>query len=286
VGAAGQPLIAGFVVGGAGPKTLILRAVGPALAGFGVAGEVPDPVLSLYDGSSPANLITEDLGWQNPPSIPAGPWAGLAAPADASAADFSQVGAFGLPPGSEDSAVKITLPAGAYTAEVGPASVAMVTGTPADTGVALVEIYGEDAGDPVAQLINISSRAFVGTGSNALIAGFVVGGSTSQTLLIRASGPALQAFGVSGVLPNPEIQLFDGNNNLIASNFGWGGNPQVVNAATASGAFQWGSPTSGDAAILITLPPGDYSAVVTGQSGNTGVALIEVYAVPPVANSN
>ena len=282
----GDTLIAGFVVRGAGSKTLILRAIGPALAGLGVSGVMPAPVLSLYDAASPANMIAQDLDWQYPPMVPMGPWQGEVAPVEATAADFSQVGAFALTPGSSDSAFKITLPAGAYTSQVGPAVTYMSTGSPTDTGVALAEIYSDDAGAPTTQLVNISSRAFVGTGSNVLIAGFVISGSTSQTVLIRASGPALQPFGVPGVLPDPELQLFDGSENLIASNSSWGGNSQIASASANSGAFQWGNPSSADSAILITLPPGNYTAEVSGQRGDTGVGLIEVCAVPPVVNSN
>ena len=105
-------------------------------------------------------------------------------------------------------------------------------------------------------------------------------------MLVRASGPALQPFGVAGVLPDPLLQLFDGDKNLLASNSGWSGNPEIASASANSGAFQWGNPSSSDAAILITLPPGNYTAQISGQSGDTGVALVEVYAVPPVTNSN
>jgi YVTN family beta-propeller protein len=286
VGDESETLIAGFVTRGAGSTTLILRAVGPSLAGLGVTGFMPEPVLSLFDGNSPANLITTDLGWQNAPSTPAGVWAGQAFPVDATAADFTQVGAFSLAANSYDSAVKIALPAGAYTSQVGIPSIYMGSGASSHSGVALAEIYSAGAGGQAEQLVNISSRAFVGTGSNVLIAGFVISGSTSQTVLIRASGPALQPFGVTGLLADPELQLFDGSQNLIAVNSSWGGNAQVASASANSGAFPWTNPLSGDSAILITLPPGNYTAEVSGQRGDTGVALVEVYAVPALAFTN
>jgi hypothetical protein len=267
----GNILIAGFVVQGGGSKSLILRGVGPTLGTFGVSGTLAAPVLSFYDAANPANLITQDSGWQNPPSVPAGPWSGKATPLDASLADFTQVGAFALTAGSADSAIRITVPAGGYTSEI--------AGTSNGTGVALAEVYDADTGSPSTQLVNISSRAFVGTGGNILIAGFVVSGSTSQTVLIRASGPALAAFGVPGTLPDPQLKLYDINQNLITSNFGWGGKTELVSAAASAGAFPWSNPLSNDSAILITLPPGEYTAQASGASGDTGVALVEVYAV-------
>jgi hypothetical protein len=268
------------VVRGAGSKTLVLRAIGPALSSLGVSDILPDPVLLLYDGFNPANQVTVDSGWQNPPSVPGGPWTGKATPVDATAFDFAQVGAFGLTPGSNDSAIRITLPAGAYSSQVTTAYTSNIAGTKIGTGVALEEVYDEDIGNLGAQLVNLSSRAFVGTGDNILVTGFVVSGSTSQTLLIRASGPALVPFGVPGTLPDPLLQLFDGKQELVASNFRWGGNAQFASAASTAGAFTWNDPSSDDSAILITLPPGNYTAQVAGNSGDTGVALIEVYAMP------
>jgi YVTN family beta-propeller protein len=284
VGTGADVMISGFVVSGSGSKQLILRGIGPGLSGLGVPGTLVDPVLWLYDSASPANLITEDSGWQNPPAAPTGSWAGMVDPSDATAADFTQVGAFGLLAQSTDSAVKVALPDGDYTCEITSTFIDQIAGATTGTGVALAEVYDADTGSPTAQLVNISTRAFVGTGSNALIAGFVIEGSTSQTVLIRAAGPALTPFDVPNPLPDPQLQLFDGNMDLIASSFGWGGNPLIASAAAAVGAFSWSNPSSYDSAILITLPPGNYTAEASGRSGDTGVALIEVYAVPAVVS--
>ena len=128
--------------------------------------------------------------------------------------------------------------------------------------------------------MNLSARVQVGTGANILIAGFVVGGSTSKTVLVRASGPALVPFGVTGTLPDPKLSIINSASATVASNNGWGGNPQIVSAAASVGAFGWGNPSSNDSAILVTLPPGAYTAQVAGASGDTGVALVEVYDVP------
>jgi YVTN family beta-propeller protein len=284
VGTGANVMIAGFVVNGSGSKALVLRGIGPALADFGVPGLLIDPILSLYDSASPANLITGDTGWQNVPLAPSASWAAEVTPLDATAANFAQVGAFELAPHSTDSAIVISLPVGNYTSQVSGAHTLQLDNPTQETGVALAEVYDADPGDPSAQLVNISTRAFVGSGSNILIAGFAIEGSTSKTVLIRASGPALATFGVPATLPDPLVQVLDSDQKLIASDFGWGGQPQIANAAASAGAFRWSEASSNDSAILITLPPGSYTAEASGQSGDTGVALIEVYAVPAASH--
>jgi glucose/arabinose dehydrogenase len=134
------------------------------------------------------------------------------------------------------------------------------------------------------RLINISTRGQVGTGANVLIAGFVIGGTTAKTILVRASGPALVGapFNVAGALPDPQVVLYSsaGGNSVLAANAGWAGNPLIPAAAASVGAFAWANPASSDSALLITLPPGAYTAEVSGVAGDSGVALIEVYDVP------
>src|SRR5271165_6820021 len=130
----------------------------------------------------------------------------------------------------------------------------------------------------IGRLVNISCRATVGTGANILIAGFVVGGAGTtgtEPLLIRGSGPALIGFGVPGTLPDPQLQLYSGS-TLLGTNDGWAGDAQIVSTAAAVGAFAWSSPTSHDAALLEPLA-GAYTAQIAGESGDTGVALAEVY---------
>jgi glycosyl hydrolase family 44/Ig-like domain-containing protein len=267
VGTGANLLIAGFVVGGqgtAGPEPLLIRASGPALVTFGVAGTLPDPQLQLFN-SAPAVLATNDG------------WAGSAPISSAASA----VGAFPwASAASHDSALLESLQGGSYTAQV--------AGQSGDSGVALVEVYdATPAGTytPASpRLVNISTRVQVGSGGNILIAGFVIGGSTSKTVLIRASGPALTAFGVAGTLPDPQLTLYQANasqaSTLLETNGGWGGNTQVAGAAARVGAFEWTSASSLDSAILVTLPPGAYTAQVAGASGDTGVALAEIYEVP------
>jgi hypothetical protein len=148
----------------------------------------------------------------------------------------------------------------------------------------LVEVYDvSPAGSRSAttpRLVNLSARVNAGTGPNALIAGFVISGSTNMTVLIRASGPALAAFGLTGVLSDPKLILQNSATGAtIATNSGWGGDSTIASVAASAGAFQWGSPTSLDSALLITLPPGNYTANVSGASGDTGVSLVEVYEI-------
>lgn len=261
VGTGANILIAGFAVGGAGTsgsEKLLLRGSGPALAPFGVSGTLPDPQLQLYSGS---NVVGSNSAWGGTASI---------------SSTAAAVGAFAWSDSSShDAALLETLGLGPYTAQI--------AGESGDTGIALAEVYdATPAGTytpTTPRIVNISARVQVGTGGNILIAGFAIGGSTSRTVLIRASGPALAGFGVGGTLPDPMLQLLSGS-TVLESKSAWGGNPQISAAAASVGAFAWSSGSSKDSAILVTLPPGPYTAQVSGASGDTGVALVEVYEVP------
>jgi hypothetical protein len=242
---------------------VLIRASGPALVSLGVTGFLPDPDLTLYDAGG---VLASNDDWDGNPQI-------------ASAA--ASVGAFPWTNhSSPDAALEETLAAGPYTA--------LVSGTSADSGVALAEVYdATPAGSRLPttpRLLNISGRAQVGTGANILIAGFVIGGSTSRTVLIRASGPALAQFGVAGTLADPMLQLSrinaDGTSALIGTDTGWGGSAQIAATAATVGAFSWGALATADSALLVTLPPGAYTAEISGTSGDTGVSLAEVYDVP------
>jgi len=134
------------------------------------------------------------------------------------------------------------------------------------------------------RLTNLSARVQVGTGANGVFAGFVIGGTGNETVLIRASGPALalSPFKLTGTLPDPQLTLTNvgvSPNVVITTNAGWGGSASIVNAASAVGAFPWSSTSSKDSAILVTLPPGNYTAGVAGASGDSGIALVEIYEV-------
>ena len=251
IGGAGEDsLIAGFVLRDA-PATLLLRAIGPTLAGFGVAGALPDPRLELVAGSGAVLGANDD--WE---------------PAVAAAA--AGVGAFALPAGSADAALVRTVAAGAATVAATPAR-------GATRGGLLVEVY-QTAG--AGALANLSARARVAGDGGELIAGFVVRGEQAITVLVRATGPALRTLGVGDALPAPRLTLVRDGEVWLA-NAGWAQAPNAADvreAARRTGAFALPL-RSADAAMLVTLPPGAYSAVVAPATGATGVALVEVYEV-------
>jgi hypothetical protein len=148
------------------------------------------------------------------------------------------------------------------------------------TGVALAEVYEVSASGT--RLVNISTRAEVGTGANIIIPGFVIAGTGSDQLLARGDGPALSAFGVSGVLAQPSLSVFDGSGNTIGSNTGWGTNAnpaQIASAAVSVGAFAL-APGGADSAQIVNLSAGAYTMQVSGVANSTGVALAELYEVP------
>jgi len=268
VGKGPNILIAGFIVGGSGTsgsQSLLIRASGPALSPFDVAGTLPDPELQLFSTSSGIDLLATNTGWGGNSEI---------------SSTALSVGAFAwADSASHDAALLEGMAPGPYTANI--------SGENGDSGVALAEIYDATPEGTYApakpRLVNISARVQVGAGGNTLIAGFVIGGSTSKTVLIRASGPALAPFGVTGTLPDPQLQLFQSNGSgtstLLQSDTGWGGNAQIAATAASVGAFSWGASATPDSAILITLLPGAYTAEVSGAGGDTGVALVEVYEV-------
>jgi hypothetical protein len=147
------------------------------------------------------------------------------------------------------------------------------------SGVALAEVYELDDGAP--RLLNISTRSYVGTASNVQIAGIVVTGSNPATVLVRAVGPALASFGVNGVLEEPSLSVVDSAGNTLAANTGWSTNSNTSAIASATvlvGAFTLPS-GSADCALLMTLQPGSYTAVVSGVGGSNGTALVEAYLV-------
>ena len=234
-------MIGGLIIGGSSPKTVLIRAVGPNLASYGVSGVLANPMLQLFTGQT---VIASNDNW-------------------ASAANAAAIQATGLAPVSPlESAILITLAPGAYTA--------IVSGVGGGTGVGIVEVFEIDTAN--APLINISTRGQVQTGDNVMIGGFIIQGTASQTVLIRAVGPNLANYGVSGVLANPMLQLYSGQ-TLIASNDNWG---SAANAAAIQATGL--APVSPlESAILTTLAPGAYTAIVSGVGGGTGVGIVEVY---------
>jgi uncharacterized repeat protein (TIGR03806 family) len=258
---AADALIAGFVIPPGASKSVLIRAIGPALAAapFNLAGTLPDPVLTLLGPDSTTRVAAANDNWN----------AG-------DAAAFAAAGAFALPPASRDAALIATLSPGSYTAQVG--------GAGSGSGVALVEIYDLDpAGGGGGRLVNTAVRAQVGTGANVLIPGLAVSGGAEKTVLIRAVGPGISAapFNVPGALANPVITLFAGTQG-VATNTGWNSATNAAairSAGNLVGAFPLAE-GSRDSALLVTLSPGPYTIQVSGANNTTGVALVEVYEVP------
>lgn len=264
-------LIPGFVISGAGTKRLLIRAIGPTLGGFGVPGTLADPQLTLkrFDAASARYVdVRSNDNWGNP-----------AADAATVANVTSSVGGFALAAGSADAAMVVDLPAGQYSAVAG--------GAGDGTGVALVELYDASSGGE-ARLVNIATRGFVGTEGNVLISGFVISSEGPKTLLIRAIGPTLGGFGVEGALANPQLAIYGrpagaATDTVIAANDDWNSDATAA-ARTAALAGQVGAfalpANSRDAALVLTLPPGSYTAQASGVGGTTGTALVEIYAAP------
>lgn len=261
VGTGGAQLIAGFVTTG-GAMRLLVRAAGPSLVPFGVGGALADPQLALVPaGASTVVAANND-------------WDVVALPSVATA--FAQAGAFPFPLASKDAAFVFTSPptAGGYTATV--------SGVGGLTGVGLVEVYElplVHVGPDRPRLINVATRGEV-TPAAPLVAGFVLGGTQPCRVLIRAAGPALAALNVAPSLTDPGLALYRGA-TWLAQNDDWslGRSPAAVaSTAARAGAFAFAA-DSLDAALLVTLEPGAYTAVVTGVGGATGLALVEVYDV-------
>jgi NHL repeat len=235
----------GFIVVGSGTKTVLVRGLGPSLASAGIADTLADPIIELHSGTSNV-IIAENDNWKKNQE--------------------AEIEATGLQPSDDAEAALITtLTAGAYTV--------IERGKQDTTGVGLVEIYDLGAGSGP-ELANISTRGFVDTGNNVMIAGFIVASASgaSSEVVVRGLGPSLGDFGIANPLADPVLDLYDSNGTLIASSDSWKSDQQTEIEAS-------GLQPSNDAeaAILITLLPGAYTAIESGKDGGTGVGLVEVY---------
>jgi hypothetical protein len=253
-------MIGGFIIEGSGPKTVIVRAIGPELTRFGVPNALADPTLELHNGAGA--LIGSNNNWQT--TIIGG------------VITSNQVSAIQnsghAPTQPSESAIIATLQPGNYTA--------IVRGVNNTVGVALAEVYDLSA-DTASVLGNISTRSFVQTGNDVMIGGFIIEGSGPKTVIVRAIGPELTRFGIPNVLADPALDLHNSAGALIASNNNWqttviGGiiTSDQVSAIQNSGH----APTQpSESAIIATLQPGNYTAIVRGVNNTVGVALVEVY---------
>lgn len=290
VGPDDQVLIGGFVVQGPLPKTVLIRAAGPALAGFGVPNVITDPVVRVYGGP---RLWAENDNWSAP--------SGEARPATAAeiAAAAGRVGAFPFSAGSADAAVLISLPSGAYSA--------VVEGARGATGTGLIEAY--EVGREGAKIINLATRGFADRAGREMHGGFVVQGAagTTKRILVRVLGPSLARppFSLTGVLDDPEMEIRNAAGAVLVLNDDW--STGAVGGASAENDFRPLIVTHGEKniaatghapanrrepCVLLDLPPGGYTVVVRPfelldpdpdrrQPAVPGVGIVEVYEIDP-----
>jgi hypothetical protein len=238
--------IGGFIITGNAAKKVMVRGIGPSLTAFGVAGALADPALELHGPNG--SLIISNDNWK-----------------DNQQTDIQNSTI--APANDLESAILATLTPANYTA--------VLRGKNGTTGVGLVEMYDLDAASD-SKLANISGRSFVQTGSDVMIGGFIFGnGTAGEKVIIRAIGPSLT--GIPNVLADPTLKLYDSNGTLLMSNDNWKDDASQAAQIIATGL----SPGSDlESAIVTTLPPGAYTAIVAGKDGGTGVALAEVYHLP------
>jgi hypothetical protein len=290
-------MIGGFRIDGTGTKTVLIRARGPFLAGapFNLSGVLADPSVKLYSG---ATVIAQSDNWQT-----TDPLCGLPITACGNATQITATGKDPCRPNpgqtvpppncSKESALLVTLPPGAYTA--------IVRGVNNGTGLGMVEVFEADT-VTTARLSNVSTRVPVLTGNNVLIGGFIIGGSTPKSVVIRGRGPALGGapFNLPGVLANPIICLYSGS-TVITCNDDWQSPPEcpvgkvcilggaVINSIPPG--YEPCRPNPGqtvappncvkESALAVTLPPGPYTVIVRGVNNTTGLGMVEVFDVGP-----
>jgi hypothetical protein len=237
--------IGGFIITGTAPKPVLIRAIGPSLIGFGIPNVLADPMLELHGPGTFVTITNDD--WKQ--------------------TQWVDIQATGIPPTDDlESAIMATLSPGAYTA--------IVRGNGNTSGVGLVEVYDLNQGVD-SKLANLSTRAFVSTGDNIVIAGFLLSESgTSDKVVVRGIGPSLTALGITNALPNPALELRDTNGALLVANNDWQDDAVQASEITAAGL----APTNNlESALAATLPPGLYTALLSGLNGVTGIGVVEVY---------
>jgi hypothetical protein len=241
-------VIVGFIINGGGSKSLLLRALGPTLgqSPFNVPNVLANPTLELHDSSG--NLIISNDNWGDASNKQAIMNTGKA------------------PPNALESAILTSLTPGSYTA--------IARGVNSGTCNALVEAYNLDDNTSASNLANISTRSFVQTGNNVMIAGVIVQGIDNENVIVRGLGPTLSQFGVPSVLADPMLELRDVNGNLVASNDNWKDTQQTEIETTGLA-----PPNDKESAISATLSSANYTAILRGKNNTTGNALVEVYAL-------
>jgi hypothetical protein len=247
VGISDEVLIGGFIINGTNEKTVLLRAIGPSLNNppVSLTGTLQDPTISLFGSSG---MIISNDHW-------------------ADAVNAQSIDPSLRPSDGLESAILISLAPGAYTA--------IVSGVNGGTGIGLVEVFDLDGTVP-SKLSNISTRGLVDTGDKVMIGGFIVKGPDSEKVVIRAIGPSLADPPVSltNVLQNPTVSLFNDQGGIIQSNDDWQSDQRDEIIATGLQPSK-----TAESALVRTLTPGNYTAIVSGVNNTTGIGLVEVYAL-------
>lgn len=247
VGTGDDALIGGFIITGATPKTVLLRALGPSLTSAGLTEVLQDPVLELHGADN--SIIAQNDNWKT--------------------GQETEIAATGIPPTNDrEAALVMTLTPGAYTA--------VVHGSNGGTGIGLVEAYDLDD-SPASRFGNISTRGKVGPGTDVLIGGLIIASEESglANVIVRAIGPSLGAKGISDALQDPTVELHDANGALLAQNDNWRDTQEGIIASTGLGPSD-----DRESAIFTELAAGAYTAVVRGANETTGVALVEAFSIP------
>ena len=240
-------MIGGFIVTGSAPKRVALRGMGPYLARFGVTTFLTDPVMELRNSSGA--LLADNDNWKEDQRT-------------------EIEGTFFQPEDDRESVIVATLEPGAYTA--------LVSGVNQTTGVALVEVYDLDTA-AASKLGNISTRGFVRTGDNVMIGGFVLGNSSANAeVAVRGRGPSLAQFGLSPVLADPTLEIRNSDGALVIANDDWESDSASAAELTTRGLAPSHPKESG---IVVTLPPGAFTAILAGKDGGVGIGLVEVYSL-------
>jgi hypothetical protein len=242
--------ICGMIATGTAGKRVIIRAIGPSLTPLGVPGALNDPTLQLFQGNT---ILFANDDWRN-------------------SGQQAQIANSGLAPSNDAEAAII------WTLAPGQGYTAVVRGKNGETGIGVVEAFDLEQGT-VSRLADISTRGFVDVDNNVMIAGLIAGpdNGTSLRILVRVLGPTLSDFGVPGVLANPTVDLVNSSGTVIRSNNNWKDDPQQRAQIEAAGL----APDHDEEAALVeTVAPGAYTAIVRGSGGTTGVGLVEVYHIP------
>jgi len=245
VGTGDNAMIAGYIITGNTSKAVAVRGIGPSLAAFGIGNALADPLLELH--ASNGSLLMKNDNWK-----------------DDQRAQIE--GTLLQPTDDHESVILATLPPAAYTA--------ILTGKNDTAGVGLVEVYDNAPGSD-SSLANISTRGLVLGGNEVMIGGFILGNNSSNArIAVRGLGPSLSQFGLTNVLPDPTLELHDANGTTLVSNDNW-----IDDQASATQLLIYGiAPGSlKESGIFISLPPGQFTAILAGANGGTGIGLVEIY---------